>query len=70
VYGWEKDDGADALQANRKKLDELQDKLYADGAFEAMLTRCSTRHAQAAHPPPMAGSTATCIKALPPTRGQ
>jgi len=42
VHGWEKEDAVDAFQANRKRLEELQYKLYADGRFGLLVVLQAT----------------------------
>jgi PPK2 family polyphosphate:nucleotide phosphotransferase len=42
VHGWEKEDAVDAFQANRKRLGELQYKLYADGRFGLLVVLQAT----------------------------
>jgi PPK2 family polyphosphate:nucleotide phosphotransferase len=42
VYGWEKEDAIDAFQANRKRLEELQYKFYADGRFGLLVVLQAT----------------------------
>jgi PPK2 family polyphosphate:nucleotide phosphotransferase len=42
VYGWEKEDGVEAFQANYKRLEELQYKLYADGRFGLLVVLQAT----------------------------
>jgi PPK2 family polyphosphate:nucleotide phosphotransferase len=41
-HGWEKEDAIDAFQANRKRLGELQYKLYADGRFGLLVVLQAT----------------------------
>lgn len=42
VHGWEKEDAVDAFQANRKRLEELQYKFYADGRFGLLVVLQAT----------------------------
>lgn len=42
VFDWEKEDAVDAFQANRKRLEELQYKLYADGRFGVLVVLQAT----------------------------
>ncbi len=41
-HGWDKDDAVAAFEANRKKLEELQFKLYADGRFGLLVVLQAT----------------------------
>lgn len=41
-HGWEKEEAVDAFQENRKRLGELQYKLYADGRFGVLVVLQAT----------------------------